>query len=272
MRDMLRSLFGTKNKVVAPELTRGEDAEPFAPYPVREQFRTGVPILKTDELRSLVRDGTSPHERPEFAYAALYLIIKGSAASKDTQIRMIQDVANIVNEVGDDARLLRSRIRKYVEDELGKRNDWAVDAHTLQGRIGKSLTVLERMYDERAEKLSRDIRNVFIVGHATFVALPAFIHAFQNREKTLYILMPQYIASSEADITSRNEPTGIKIRDGRVSFITAEDYATLNNAVVIDDIKSTGATERQLQEFLQRASPQATISFEPVMRGQNASE
>ncbi len=272
MKDMFRSIFGSKKKAEPVEPFRSTDVEPFAPYPVREQFRTGVPILKTEELRSLVRDGTSPHERPEFAYAALYLIIKGSAASKDTQMRMIQDVANIVQVAGDDTLLLRARIRDYVEAELGKRNDWAVDAHTLQGRIGKSLTVLERMYDERALRLATDTRAVFIVGHATFVALPAFIHAFQKNGKTLFILMPQYIASSEADITSRNEPTGIKIENGRVGFITAEDYAKMTEAVVVDDIKSTGATERQLQAFLTAANPQARITFEPVMRGQNTAE
>lgn len=270
MKDMLRSLFGSKKKGAAAESAHATDTEPFAPYPVREQFRTGVPILKTDELRSLVRDGTSPRERPEFAYPALYLVIKGSAASKETQMRIIQDVADIVAQIGDDPHALRSRIREYVEAEISKRNDWAVDAHTLQGRIGKNLTVLERMYQERAERLSTDTRGVFLVGHATFVALPSFIHAFQHHSKTLYILMPQYIASSEQDITSRNEPTGIKIEKGRVGFITAEDYAKLTDAVVVDDIKSTGATERQLQAFLTSANPNARISFEPVMRGENA--
>lgn len=276
MRDMFKSLFGKKNadstKSARNDAGKTTDEEPFAPNPVREQFRTGIPILKTEELRSLVRDGTSPRERPEFAYAALYLIIKASAASKDTQMRMIQDVADIVQKVGDDTRLLRTRIRDYVETELGTRNDWAVDAHTLQGRIGKNLTVLERMYDERALRLSTDTRDVFIVGHATFLALPAFIHAFQKTEKTLFILMPKYIASSELDITSRNEPTGIKIEHGRVSYITAGDYAQITDAVVVDDIKSTGATERQLQTFLTAANPQARVSFEPVMRGENAVE
>jgi hypothetical protein len=185
-------------------------------------------------------------------------------------MRMIQDVTNIVIEVKDNTQLLRTRIRNYVEEEISKRNDWAVDAHTLQGRIGKSLTVLERMYNERAERLSVDSREVFIVGHATFVALPAFIHAFERHSKTLYILMPQYIAASEADITSRNEPTGIKIEHGKVGFITAEDYAKLTDAVVVDDIKSTGATERQLEAFLTAANPRARIAFEPVMRGENA--
>jgi hypothetical protein len=226
--------------------------------------------LNTEALRSLVRDGTSPRERTEFAYAALYLIIKGSAHNRETQIRLIQEVTRIAAECGEDAQKMRARVRGFVETEIHTRDDWAVDAHTLQGKFGKNLTILERMYHDKAEALSKDSRDVFLVGHATFLGLPYFIQAFQQHAKTLYILMPQYIAASNLDITRRNEPTGIKIENGTVRFITTEDYAKLTSAIVIDDIKSTGETERKLQEFLTQASPQAHTSFEPIMQGQNS--
>lgn len=264
-----------KRKATTPaaESPRIADTEPATPFPVREQFQTGIPILKTAELKSLVRDGTSPRERPEFAYPALYLLIKGSAQNRETQMRLLQEVTSIIKEHGADPQTMRSHIRAFVERELQTRDDWAVDAHTLQGRLGKNLTVLEGMYQDRAQRLLHDPRAVFLVGHATFVGLPYFIRAFQSQnQKPLYILMPQYIQASERDITERNEPTGLKIENGIVSFIAADDYARLTEAVVVDDIKSTGATERQLQEFLAKASPQARIAFEPIMRGQNTEE
>lgn len=274
MKDIWGTLFGPKRRSVQNESTRPADTEPATPFPVREQFQTGIPILKANELKALVRDGTSPRERPEFAYPALYLIIKGSAQDKETQMRLLQDVTHIILKNGDDLTQMRSQIRDFVEREIHARNDWAVDAHTLQGRLGKNLTVLESMYQDRAERLLNDSRDVFLVGHATFVGLPYFIRTFQHQKnpKTLYILMPQYISASDADVTSRNEPTGIKIKDGKVSFIAAEDYANLTHAVVVDDIKSTGATERQLHAFLQQSCPHATITFEPIMRGQNTQE
>lgn len=220
--------------------------------------------IGVEQLRRLVRDGES---RPtEFANAALYSLIKIAAEDPGLQQEIVSCAVTRLSliKTQEEARLV---LRDLVEEFLTK---VPADARMAAGKLKRLNLAGVRYWDDwyatHAERLARDKRAVFIVGNSMFIGLSSFVRAFRDANKPLYVLEPAFIENAQETADSSrisNYQTGYVIQpDGQVRGLS-HGFRRPPDAVVIDDIRDTGSTERKILTYWGKdGSP--VPAFEPL--------
>ncbi len=174
---------------------------------------------------------------------SLYLLLKATADNPEKQRFLIQSALEALSQRTDvDERptqfieFLHSAIAELPQDET-------IVADKLGQLSRQGFDVWHKSYDDRARELSQDnVRDIFLVGHATLIGLDSFCRHFKKNKKDLYILIPDQINNEE--ISS----CGYMVSpDGNVSLLP-KDFVR-SNALVIDDTIHTGKVMGQIVSF-----------------------
>ena len=244
-----------------------ETPEPILPYPIRDHLRYNTQLPK-ELVLSFVRNGSS--EREGFENTALYLVLKASANDPELEKILLHELADILQSDTDESDAGHAaRIRAFIESAIARiPGDWTVDARNL-GRISRhGFRLTDERYRAHASTLAQDPRDVFILGHATFVGLASFIRAFKKAGKRLHIVIPAFVDTdpdSVVPLHTRNHTAGYVIDpDGSVRDLRADDLRGSAGKVVIDDARRTGKTEGLVRTYFE-AFGVHDMSFEPML-------
>lgn len=243
-----------------------EVQDPILPYPIRDHLRFSTELPK-ELVLSLVRNG--PSEREGFENTALYLVLKASANDPELEKALLHELSDILKSDSDDTSTEHARrVRTFVESAIARiPGDWTVDARNL-GRISRhGFRLTDERYRAHASILAQDPRDVFILGHATFIGLASFIRAFAKTGKRLHIVIPAFVDTDQdvVPLQTRNHTAGYVLDpDGSVRDLRADDLRGSAGKVVIDDARRTGKTEGLVRTYFE-AFGVHDMSFEPML-------
>jgi hypothetical protein len=237
---MFNSL-GLPTKGILPESVR---------YALKFQgARLGLP-----EIVALAKSG--------FENEALYFFIKAAAHDTDLQCLLLQRLTLAVGSldddgIGDDSA---GAIRTFIESNAGlipagtQVNGAKIAQLSRQG-FGHWHRLLRKM----AHQCASSDRGTYIVGHAMFVGLPAFIQIHRQAKKRLRILIPDLALDPASSIC------GYEINGSTAKL--SKSFDRDHEAIIVDDTCHTGACHGKVDRFWRNGNPQAP-SYEFVVMDQ----
>ncbi len=188
-----------------------------------------------------------------FEDESLYAFLKALSGLSDVQknalTKIVAEIKDMDEEQGKDA------IRDFVQTNMPSVPESAKVGMMKLGQYSRQgFEEWRRRYAEEAQKAALRAEPTVIVGHSMFMGLRSFVRAHQLAHKPLYILMPHMI--DDTDSTT----CGYIITNGVVEFLP-KDFARPENAIIIDDVKNKGETEREVQAFWQTSPVSGVPTF-----------
>jgi hypothetical protein len=216
------------------------------------------------EILRLVRDGEG--EPTLFANAALYCIFKANESRPDVQEAMLQRVVDALKEVpSHDEAAARAVIRGVVERFTRE----LPEEERISGAKLKRLNLggfrnWDDRYAREAARLANDSREVFIVANSMLLGLSPFVRHFREQGKPL--LIPHNMPNGVGGGGIRrhdNYPMGYTILANGSVTPFGSGFVRPERAVIVDDIRREGYTEKQITEFW-NTNGDAPPEFEPL--------
>ncbi len=221
-----------------PGLQSAPLAERFLPFDVRYALRYRAAELTVEEI-VLLANSTFENE-------AAYLLLKLASYDPMLQLRLLQffvravlSARNLEAYTNEDTR---AAIRWFVNTQASiVRQDITVGAGKLAQISRQGFTYWDSLYRQSAERLSRDTRDTYVIGHSTFIGLAAYVQAHELTGKVLRVIIPPYVTDPDMNLCGYTML-------GEVSHLT-KDFPRSRKAVLVDDTKHSGACMRRMQEL-----------------------
>ncbi|MFM2374033.1 MAG: hypothetical protein RLZZ234_28 [Candidatus Parcubacteria bacterium] len=212
---------------------RVEMHEPLLPYDVRYalQYREGK--LGKEELSALARNG--------FDREAGYLVLKSLAATPEVHEACFREYIGAL--VASKPETREAFVAAVETSIAALPQDVQVMGDKLAQLSRQGCGYWHELYAACAKAHSERAHNVYLVGHATFVGLDAFVQTFRGTEKTLHVLIPQFV--DDASLAT----CGYTVACHGEVVPLLKNFERPSHAVLIDDVRNTGASMEHLQHF-----------------------
>ena len=217
-----------------PDTERGQ-VERVLPSDVRYALQYREARLRASEISDLAKNG--------FENEALYLSLKVAVVDPELQLSLMQNLFEDLAHVKSSEKAATQKIlQSFVLRELNRLpREFTVHAGKLAQLSRQGFNFWHKIYRECAKKNAMSPAQTYLVGHAPFIGLVPFIQEYARTGKELRIFIPDFIQNPESPICGYRIVTDVE-------FLSKEFNRT-KDAVVIDDTRHTGNSNRKIEAF-----------------------
>lgn len=237
------------------EKPRSMPQERILPSDVRYALQYREAALGPSEVLDLVRNG--------FEREATYMALKALKDNPEAQRTAIEHIASA--SLHSESTNLRSSLKEQVELLVPMLPpETKVAGMKLAQLSRQGFSHWEKIYQDASERYAKNQEATYLVGHSMFVGLGEFVRSHAEHEKPLHVLMPDFIKEPSLAMA------GYRIEGDSVSFLQ-KDFERDAQAIVLDDMLTTGETTRLLGEFWESEGVYALPKFEYLALGSTKS-
>lgn len=208
-----------------------QPVERILPSDVRYALQYKGAQFGTEEIKALAMNG---YERE-----ASYVALKALQRNPEAQQATLQNIVSLVRTSSERQAALREVILKAVsEKDLFDVNGAKIAQLSRQG-----IETWHAKYEKLAQDLAQRSEPVFLVGYATLIGLEDFVREFQKVGKDFYVLRPESFNSEE------EMSCGYLVSSTGGVQSLPRDFSRPVDAVIVDDVKNTGAAEKAVADF-----------------------
>lgn len=218
--------FPKRNKKEAQPLPK------ILPFDIRYALQYKGGLLNGSEIEAF--------SRSNFIEEAFYLTSKGLVGNPDIHKAFLGKYIAYV--LGKDTK--KSDAQEIISNALNSRSDISVQGKKLAQISRQGFDFWQEKFQSLATELSNDERNIFLLAHTTLVGFDSFLKAFSEKNKTLNILIPEWVENEEFGYA-------IDFNNGQAHINwLRKTLGIKGDSVLVDDTRKTGATLGKFSKFL----------------------
>jgi hypothetical protein len=212
--------------------------EKILPSDVRYALQYKEALLNKDEIEQLNEN--------HFETEAFYMTIKGLQENPEVQKELLgkyikHELSNKDNE--EESKIeLRNLLKEYIK-ELGESS---VKGGKLAQLSRQGFDFWQDRFKSKAEELSKDKRNVFLVANAMMLGLSHFIREFKKENKSFNIIIPDWLKQGAHTI---GYSIDFEDKENIIDFLKRSDDKNEALAVLVDDATNSGSVFNKIKEY-----------------------
>jgi len=210
-----------------------EAKEKILPHDVRYALQYKEAVLNAEDIEALINNN--------FENEALYLVFKGLSENPEKHRALLQVFVEAV--LKNHSENSSGLVRKIANNGLAGEKGFSVQASKLAQWSRQGFEFWQEKFKEAAAQLALNKQEIFLTAHSTFSGLSYFLKFFNEKSKTLNIIVPGWL---------QNDNIGykIKFKDGVAVLSWLSKPFEIKEAVIVDDIENTGQTLKEIKDLL----------------------
>ncbi len=206
------------------------------PYDVRYALRYREGQLRVEEIRALAENG--------FENEAVYMLLKLYAPHLFLQHELLKELVARIAHVPGNEHVTDAQTKLVLKQfvlEHARGAHWSVDGTKLAQISRQGFALWDERYHDIARCCAVDSRDTYIIAHATFIGLAAFLQAHRRTGKELRIIIPKHAMNKLLGYC------GYAVND--TVELLHSDFPRLREAFILDDTMRTGTCQRVVSTF-----------------------
>lgn len=203
----------------------------FLPSDVRYALKYRNGNLNKEEILSLFEN---------FKNETIYLALKGLRHNPEVQKSLIENYISHILSGGNE-----NELKLLIEKSLANMEEEFVPGDKLGQISRQGFDLWKEKFNKLATELSMDERRVFLVAHATLMGLDKFVIHFNEKNKTLNILIPSWIEEELKQVGY-----SIKFENNKFTVnLLDREFEKDSRSVLVDETERTGKMFEKIKRY-----------------------
>lgn len=212
------------------------------PPTIRYALQYGEALVGKNEIKNL-------NDTDYFENEVLYLTIKGLEEKPEEQKILLERYLDYILNKTNIKEKDREVSRNIINESLKDLDSVSVKASKLAQLSRQGFDLWQEKFQKKAEELSEDKRNVFLVANSMFLGLGSFVDQFSKKNKALNIITPKWIDEGTHIIGYT-----ISFENGKASvdFLLRSYDGDQAGTVFVDDTMKSGKLFAKIKDYWAR--------------------